>query len=445
MKRSLGRGAVASWRDVSVGLRGLQGGPVHRNAVDLGQSGLTWRYMNNRFPPNRTAALEKLARFVPKSARDYAAQRNYDRGPDAHDNVSTLSPYIRHRVLTEAEVLEAVLGRYALGSAEKFVQEVFWRTYWKGWLEMHPAVWADYQQGVSRALDQVQTQSGLRAKWKAACTGETDIDCFNAWAQELVDTGYLHNHARMWFASIWIFTLRLPWELGADFFLRHLLDGDPASNTLSWRWVAGWQTQGKNYVARASNISQFTEGRFSPLHQLTPNPEPLDGPPHPHRIAAPVGDVFDPSKRSALLLHEDDLSPKWLFDLGLDPIATSTVDATAGLSPLHVCEQVKVFKNSVMDDTVARWSSTLGPLTGGLTTPTEIEQWAQACGADQIVTAYVPIGPTASILNAVKTVPVYRILRDFDRRAWPYATAGFFKFKANIPKLIGALKTPKSE
>jgi deoxyribodipyrimidine photo-lyase len=65
--------------------------------------------------------------------------------------------------------------------------------------------------------------------------------------QELVETGYLHNHARMWFASIWIFTLRLPWELGADFFLRHLLDGDAASNTLSWRWVAGLHTKGKHY------------------------------------------------------------------------------------------------------------------------------------------------------------------------------------------------------
>ncbi len=76
-------------------------------------------------------------------------------------------------------------------------------------------------------------------------------------------TGYLHNHARMWFASIWIFTLRLPWELGADFFLRHLLDGDPASNTLSWRWVGGMQTMGKTYLARADNIATL-HGRAVP-------------------------------------------------------------------------------------------------------------------------------------------------------------------------------------
>ena len=94
--------------------------------------------------------------------------------------------------------------------------------------------------------------------------GATGIDCFDAWARELVATGYLHNHARMWFASIWIFTLRLPWELGADFFLRHLIDGDPASNTLSWRWVAGLQTAGKTYLATAENIARFTGGRFAP-------------------------------------------------------------------------------------------------------------------------------------------------------------------------------------
>ncbi|WP_238189582.1 FAD-binding domain-containing protein [Methylobacterium frigidaeris] len=68
----------------------------------------------------------------------------------------------------------------------------------------------------------------------------------------------------MWFASIWIFSLRLPWELGAEFFLRRLLDGDPASNTLSWRWVAGLHTRGRPYLARRDNIRDFTEGRHDP-------------------------------------------------------------------------------------------------------------------------------------------------------------------------------------
>ena len=69
----------------------------------------------------------------------------------------------------------------------------------------------------------------------------------------------------MWFASIWIFTLDLPWELGAEFFLKHLYDGDSASNTLGWRWVAGIQTPGKHYLASEWNIKKFTNNRYEKI------------------------------------------------------------------------------------------------------------------------------------------------------------------------------------
>lgn len=153
--------------------------------------------------------------------------------------MSTLSPWIRHRLVSEQEVVEAVLDRHPYRSAEKFVQEVLWRTYWKGWLEMRPTVWTDYRGAVGRWDRDLSGDSGLRSRVAAATEGRTGIECFDCWTRELVEHGYLHNHARMWFASIWIFTLKLPWELGADFSLRFLLDGDPATNTLSWRWVAG--------------------------------------------------------------------------------------------------------------------------------------------------------------------------------------------------------------
>ncbi|MGR3382794.1 DNA photolyase [Thalassococcus profundi] len=390
------------------------------------------------FPPNRTEALSRLQRFLPHAGRDYAAQRNYDRGAGQHTGVSTLSPYLRHRLLTEEEVLRAVLGRHSRSAAEKFVQEVFWRTYWKGWLEMRPAVWGGYRAGLDQAWDRVQTQSGLRAEWEAACLGRTGIDCFDVWARELAETGYLHNHTRMWFASIWVFTLRLPWELGADFFLRHLLDGDPASNTLSWRWVAGLQTRGKTYLARASNIRKYTEGRFDPKGLASEAPA-LDGPPHPPRMAPPAGDSFDPARPSVLLLHEDDLSPAWLFDRGLRPLATATLDATDGFSPLHPAPHLGAFKRGAFADVTQRWSDRLGPVTEGLRTPEDIGTWARDAGAEQIVTVYAPVGPTADILNRIDALPLRRLLRPFDAEAWPYATAGFFKFKDKIPTLLGAM------
>ena len=397
-----------------------------------------------RFPPTRTAALERLSEFVPKAGRAYATNRNYDLGPGGHHHVSQLSPYLRHRLLTEEEVLQAVLGHYALSSAEKFVQEVVWRTYWKGWLELRPSVWDMYQADLTRAWDRVQTESGLRREWEAACMGETGIDAFDHWAHELVQTGYLHNHARMWFASIWVFTLRLPWELGADFFLRHLLDGDAASNTLGWRWVAGLQTQGKTYLARPDNIAKYTEGRFKPAG-LASFAAPLDGPPHPPRQDPPVGDSLDPGKPSVLLLTDDDLSPGFLFDAGLDPTATGVFTARAEATPLQLADHVHAFMDGAFDDVAARWGDRLGEVSR-LTSAQEIVDWARAHGAEQVVTPHAPVGATARALDRAEALTddagmrLVRCLRDYDAGAWPHATHGFFRFKEKIPRIVGRIK-----
>ncbi len=397
-----------------------------------------------QFPPTRTAALERLSTFVPKAGRAYATNRNFDLGPGAHVHVSQLSPYLRHRLITEEEVLQAVLGHYALSSAEKFVQEVVWRTYWKGWLELRPSVWDMYQADLTRAWDRVQTESGLRREWEAACMGETGIDAFDHWAHELGQTGYLHNHARMWFASIWVFTLRLPWELGADFFLRHLLDGDAASNTLGWRWVAGLQTQGKTYLARPDNIAKYTEGRFKPTG-LASFAAPLDGPPHPPRQDPPVGDSLDPGKPSVLLLTDDDLSPGFLFDAGLDPKATGVFTARAEATPLQLADHMHAFMDGAFDDVAARWGDRLGEMSR-LTSAQEIVDWARAHGAEQIVTPYAPVGATARALDRAEApmddagMRLVRCLRDYDAGAWPHATHGFFRFKEKIPRIVGRIK-----
>ena len=155
---------------------------------------------------------------------------------------------------------------------------------------------------------------------------------------------------------------------------------------------------------------------------------------------APTGDTFDASKRSVLVLHEDDLSPGWLFDLGLKPLATAMLDATGQISPLHIAPQVAAFKSALMADCTTRWAGSLGPVTAGLTTAKQIEDWARSAGAEQIVTPYAPVGPAATVLSGIRALPVVRPLRVFDRRAWPHATAGFFKFKEKIPQLVGAMK-----
>ena len=191
------------------------------------------------FPPTREAALERLHEFVPQAGRAYAAERNADPGPGRKMNVSMLSPYLRYRIVTEREVIATVLQKHSASQAEKFIQEVFWRTYWKGWLQMRPGVWADFVRERDVDNELCQENSGLSRALEQALKGQTGIECFDDWVEELVATGYLHNHARMWFASIWIFTLKLPWTLGADFFLFLFFFFVSSSFFFVFRWVAG--------------------------------------------------------------------------------------------------------------------------------------------------------------------------------------------------------------
>ncbi|NHB77165.1 FAD-binding domain-containing protein [Rhodobacter calidifons] len=382
------------------------------------------------FTPTRNAGLDRLTAFLPRAGRDYAALRNLDL--PGHPHVSALSPWLRHRLVTEAEVIDATLRVHPTG-AEKFLAEVWWRTYWKGWLELRPGIWASYRQGVQAALNRLAVEPGLAARAEAAMLGETGIDGFDHWAQELVATGYLHNHARMWFASIWIFTLRLPWELGADFFLRHLIDGDPASNTLSWRWVGGLHTPGKTYLATAENIARNTNGRFRPEGLATEAPA-LPLAPLPAPRPAPTGDAPAPDIPALLLLTEEDLSPEFLLDLGYRPRAVAVLGDVAGRSPRQVAAPVQAFTEGAFSDALSRLDATDAPRFGPADL-TALLDFAEGAAAGQIVTPWAPVGPAACALNALEPlatargIPLARILRDHDRRAWPHATHGFFRFR----------------
>ncbi|ESW61798.1 MAG: DNA photolyase [Rhodobacter sp. CACIA14H1] len=382
-------------------------------------------------PATRAAATARLAAFLPRAGLPYAARRNEDL--PGHPHVSGLSPYIRHRLLTEAEVIDATLRAHPQG-ADKFLAEVWWRTYWKGWLERRPAIWSAYRQGLTAALDRLHVESGLRQQWEAACTGTTGIDGFDHWAQELAATGYLHNHARMWFASIWIFTLRLPWELGADFFLRHLIDGDPASNTLSWRWVGGLHTPGKTYAATADNIARNTAGRFRPKGLAATCP-PLPMAPHPAPRPMPEGDILH-DLPTALLLHEDDLAGDGFPHLPPDrPLLFLTT--TTRRSPLAVNPLVTAFVDDALADTARRMGQAGAPRFIDATLDGLADHLATQ-GIRQLVTPYAPIGPTAAALQrlgpllASRDIRLARLLRDHDAQAWPHATHGFFRFREGV-------------
>jgi deoxyribodipyrimidine photo-lyase len=195
-------------------------------------------------PGGEQAARTALARFRP--AR-YAATRNYLSG-----SVSRLSPYLRHGVLTLREVFESVKPAY------KFVQELSWRDYWQRlYFEWGDGIW----------LDREEWKTGWHAEDYAdelpadISDGATGLACMDSFAKTLVRDGYLHNHARMWFAAYVIHFCRIKWQAGARWFLIHLLDGDPASNNLSWQWVAS-TFGGKPYIFNRENLERYTEGVY---------------------------------------------------------------------------------------------------------------------------------------------------------------------------------------
>ena len=209
----------------------------------------------------RDSALNLLKKFINNGLSNYSSDRNYDYGPQNRTNTSNLSPFIKRRIIHEAEVIKECLKYFKYSKIEKFIQEVFWRTYWKGWLEGRPKVWENYKKDIKSLKE--SHSFGIKKKiYLSAIEGTTGIDCYDFWVNELIDYGYLHNHSRMWMSSIWVHTLNLPWQLGADFFLNNLLDADPASNTLSWRWVTGIHTRGKSYLASEQNINKYTQNRF---------------------------------------------------------------------------------------------------------------------------------------------------------------------------------------
>ncbi len=397
--------------------------------------------------PTRAEGERILAAFTPHMGRSYANGRNTDHGPGGQNAVSMLSPYIRRRLVLELDAVAAAVARHGVQDAEKFVQEVIWRGYFKGWLERRPQVWEGYRTGLEADLAALDRDRRLRRDVDRAMGAKTGLACFDAWATELVDTGYLHNHARMWFASIWIFTLGLPWRLGADFFYRHLLDGDAASNTLGWRWVAGLHTRGKPYPAEAQNIATFTAGRFSPrpsdLAEVTRGLEATE--PDGLPPALPLRGFTPPLPRrpTALLITDEDCRVED-FDLGsLDICTVATLAGSHLRSPLAVSDMVLRLEQSALADAASRVG--IPSLSLRADDPASLAEWAANAGAAQLVTPYITRGPLRDwVGQAIPALAKHGInfcewRRDWDAAIWPHATAGFFKVKQNIPQILDRL------
>ena len=366
-------------------------------------------------PLSRQAGLARLAAETARLGRHYAEHRNADRGPDQQPSTSGLSRYLRRRLVLEAEAVAAAQQAHG-PAAEKFIQEVFWRSYFKGHLEARPWLWTGYRQLVAEGQARLAEQSGLRLAYERATTGRTGIECFDDWAGELTRQNWLHNHTRMWFASIWVFTLGLPWALGADFFMRHLIDGDPASNTLSWRWVAGLHTRGKPYAARAENIRRYTDGRYDPTG-LNEQPQPLEEPQGRAATAVPAADPA-PTGEVALLLHLDDLHPESL-DLGqarVVRVCSLLAHADGAAGPVRAAD------SAAMDDALARASAHFRCPIGGET------------AGYTLVTAWAPAGPSAEALPAAT-----RVRRAWDDAVWPHCIKGYFQVKDRIPSVLRSL------
>ncbi len=392
-------------------------------------------------PSSRAAALAQLAGFA-SIVGLYARDRNQVK--PGHPSVSRLSPAIRHRLITEEEVVSAVLGSHSFGRVEKFIQEVYWRRYWKSWLSLRPEVWDDATQHPAAVADDpaVRLIAESRSRNKV-------IDHF---AHELVTTGYLHNHARMWFAAWWVHEARLPWQAGAAFFFRHLLDGDPASNTLSWRWVAGWQTPGKTYLARRSNLEKYLAPEL--LESLADGlpafenpqalaPESVSKPPIT-RTDLPVENLL-PSVATGLWIHEEDLAVE-TSPLGQESFSEIIVTADLGTWEEHRFPPAKrQWIQEALEDAAARagrhWKA---PVTVESRVPHAEALLRQAISKNlqQIVALRPEVGPLHDSLPSLRAafaqagIRLVFIDRPEDLRIRPFATSGFFPFWERLRKTL---------
>ncbi len=374
------------------------------------------------FGTSRALAIEKLNKFVEQNLFEYSKLRNFDYGPINRSNISCLSPYITHGVISELEVIKKSLSKFSFSKNEKFIQEVLWRIYWKGWLELRPNVWTDYL----NELKKIREEFKENTNYKNAIEGNTSIKCFNEWVKELKENNYLHNHTRMWFASIWIFSLELPWQLGAEFFMKHLYDGDAAANTLGWRWVAGIQTQGKNYLAREWNIKKFTNNRFNSI-KLNENAPPKTSN-KTYSVSKLEFNNPQSFQKKNLLIFENSLSFE-ITDFKDQSFKKIFLISNKNKNrAIELSEKVIKFKSLLIEDQKKRLKEK--SINCEIIDLSEVRTLSQDSYG-----LYPTVGENLDYINT-NNLNIEFLYRKLDQFSWQYCNKGFFNFKNYIPKII---------
>ena len=377
--------------------------------------------------------------YLPNTGSYYRDNRNYSYDLINNRNTtSLLSPYIRYRLLSEEDIIKKTLTINSFTKTEKFIQEIYWRTYWKGWLEHRPDVYEDYITKRNELLKNLSNTS----KYQKAINGETHLTFFNDWIKKLKEDGYLHNHVRMWFASIWIFTLDLPWQLGANFFMEKLLDGDPASNTLSWRWVAGIQTKGKHYLARKNNIIKYGNIEINDNTKLNEQAVCLEE--SKSYFAKDL--VFDNRKTDdldSILIPTEDLN----FILNNES-KFKNIFSGVPLNDYNDHNFSQKVKDHIKKITISNFKD--NNFYKDYEYIIEFENyyekfanWAIKNNIKKIGLPYVTKGNWNKIYQKLisdnPSINFVYLYRKYDMQAWQFAKKGFFNFKKHIPELISKL------
>ena len=379
--------------------------------------------------PNYLSAKSKLDNFIENGLKSYSQRRNFDNGPENRNNVSSLSPFIKRRILHEREVIKSCLKKYNFQLIEKFIQEVFWRTYWKGWLEGRHEVWNDYKNDLNN-LKKKLNGSNIEKDYEKAVNARTGIECFDFWVNELTKSGYLHNHSRMWFASIWIFTLNLPWELGADFFYKNLLDADAASNTLSWRWVSGLHTKDKVYLAREENIEKFSKFKFNDKKILAKNYTVNEYKFYEYNESSFFNEKFD--RIDYYLINQNNL----VYDESLLKKLEHT--KVIYLDLLQYTENSQI-KKDFESNAVKEYLNWLEEKKIEVQICKNEDELKFIVNDSELLTSYPSVGyekDRLSELEEQKKINLKYIYDPYDLICWPHAKSGFFKFKNKIGDFI---------